>query len=80
MSTVINCDDKTLTIIVTPKATTTVCETSPGGIHKNPATIFQNLEEIGIVVPYSDTHFPFFACCDFEAYFSKDQLSTIAPC
>ena len=36
--------------------TTTVRETFPGDIHKNPA----KLEEIGINVPHCDRHFPFF--------------------
>ena len=54
--------------------TTTVREVFPGGIHKNPATIFEKLEEIGIVVPRCDRHFPFFACYDFEAYFSKTKI------
>ena len=55
--------------------TTTVRKVFPGGIHKNPATIFEKLEEIGIVVPHCDRYFPFFACYDFEAYFSKKQIS-----
>ena len=55
--------------------TTTAREVFPGGIHKNPATIFEKLEEIGIVVLHCDRHFPFFACYDFEAYFSKKQIS-----
>ena len=55
--------------------TTTVREVFPGGIHKNPATIFEKLEEIGIVMPHCDRHFPFFAFYDFEAYFSKKQIS-----
>ena len=59
----------------TKSCTTTVREVFPGGIHKNPATIFEKLEEIGIVVPHCDRHFPFFACYDFEAYFSKKQIS-----
>ena len=46
-----------------------------GGIHKNLATIFEKLEEIGIVVPHCDGHFSFFACYDFAAYFSKKQIS-----
>ena len=54
--------------------TTTVREVFPGGIHKNPATIFEKLEEIGIVVPRCDRHFSFFACYDFEAYFSKTKI------
>ena len=32
-------------------------------------------KEIGIVVPLCDHNFPFFACYDFEAYFSKKQIS-----
>ena len=55
--------------------TTKVREVFPGGIHKNPATIFEKLEEIRIVVPLCDRHFPFFACYDFKAYFSKKQIS-----
>ena len=54
--------------------TTTVREVFPGDIHKNPATIFEKLDEIGIVVPHYDRHFPFFACYDFEAYFSKTKI------
>ena len=62
-------------IINTPKTVPpTVREVFPGGIHKNPATIFEKLEEIGIVVPHCDRHFPVFACYDFEAYFSKKQI------
>ena len=58
----------------TKSCTTTVREVFPGGIHKNPASIFEKLEEIGIVVPRCDRHFPFFACYDFEAYFSKTKI------
>ena len=58
----------------TKSCTTTVREVFPGGIHKNPAIIFEKLEEIGIVVPRCDRHFPFFACYDFEAYFSKTKI------
>ena len=50
-------------------------EVFPGGIYKNPATIFEKLEEIGIVVPHCDRHFSSFACYDFEAYFFKKQIS-----
>ena len=59
----------------TKSCITTVCEVFSGGIHKNPATIFEKLEEIGIVVPHCDCHFPSFVCYDFEAYFSKKQIS-----
>ena len=59
----------------TKSCTTTVREVFPGGIHKNPATIFEKLEEIGIVVPHCDRHFFFFACYDFEVHFSKKHIS-----
>ena len=55
--------------------TTMVRKIFPRGIHKNPATIFEKLEEIGILVPHCDRHFLFFACYDFEAYLSKKQIS-----
>ena len=58
----------------TKSCTTTVREVFPGGIHKNPPTIFKKLDEIGIVVPHCDRHFPFFACYDFEAYFLKSEM------
>ena len=59
----------------TKSCTTKVCEVFLGRIHKNPATIFEKLEEIGSVVPHCDGHFSFFACYDFEACFSKKQFS-----
>ena len=58
----------------TKSCTTTVHEVFPGSIHRNPPTIFEKLEEIGIAVPYCDRYFPFFACYDFEAYFSKTKI------
>ena len=58
----------------TKSCTTTVREIFPGGIHKNPATIFEKFDEIGIVVLHCDRHFPFFACYDFEAYFLKSEM------
>ena len=36
---------------------TTVCDLFPGGIHKNPATVFEKLEEIGICVPQTKDFF-----------------------
>ena len=47
-----------------------VRETFPGGVYRNPPTLFERLEEIGIRVPPEDRHYPFFACFDFEAFFS----------
>ena len=48
-----------------------VRETFPGGVYRNPPTLFERLEEIGIRVPPEDRHYPFFACFDFEAFFLK---------
>ena len=73
-STAISCSIMSKIINNKPKVTTTVREVFLGGIHKNPATIFKKLEEIGIVVPHCDRHFSFFACYDFEVYFSKKQI------
>ena len=60
----------------TKSCITTVRETFPGGIHKNFTTIFKKLEEIEVVLPHSDRHFPFFVCFDFKMYFSKHQSSS----
>ena len=57
----------------------TVRDLFPGGIHKNPATIFEKLEEIGICVPANERCFPYFACYDFEAYFSQENLPGNGP-
>ena len=43
----------------------------PGGAYKTPPTIFQQLEEIGVVVPDQDRHFPYFATFDFECILDK---------
>ena len=48
-----------------------VKETFPGGVYRNPPTLFERLEEIGIRLPPEDRHYPFFACFDFEAFFLK---------
>ena len=58
---------------------TTVRDLFPGGIHKNPATVFEKLEEIGICVPANERFFPYFACYDFEAYFSQEHLPGNGP-
>ena len=46
-----------------------VRETFPGDVYRNPPTLFERLEEIGIRVPPEDRQYPFFACFDFEAFF-----------
>ena len=58
----------------TKTCTNSIREIYPGGVYKNPTSIFERLEEIGIVVPKTDRHYPFYACFDFESYFSKDDL------
>ena len=58
---------------------TTVRDLFPGGIHKNPATIFKKLEEIGICAPVNKRFFPYFACYDLEAYFSQENLPENGP-
>ena len=46
---------------------------------KNPPTIFEKLEEIGIFVPANERFFPYFACYDFKAYFSQENLPGNGP-
>ena len=57
---------------------TTVYDLFPGGIHKNPPTIFEKLEEIGICVHANERLFPYFAY-DFKAYFSQENLPGSGP-
>ena len=56
-----------------------VRETFPGCVYRNPPTLFERLEEIGIRVPPEDRHYPFFACFDFETFFSKENLPSSGP-
>ena len=58
---------------------TTVRDLFPGGIYKNPPTIFEKLEEIGICVPANEKFFPYFSCYNFEAYFSQENLPGYRP-
>ena len=46
---------------------------------ETPPTLFERLEEIGIRVPPGDRHYPFFACFDFEAFFSNENLPSSGP-
>ena len=46
---------------------------------KNPPTIFEKLEEIGICVRANERFFPYFVCCDFKAYFSQKNLPENGP-
>ena len=58
---------------------TAVHDLFPGGIHKNPRTIFEKLEEIGICVSANERFFSYCACYDFEAYFSPENLPESGP-
>ena len=58
---------------------TTVHENFPGGVYHNSYTIFEKLEQIGIQVAKQDCFYPYYACCDFEAYLYRDQLPENGP-
>ena len=45
----------------------------PGGAYKVPQTIFDLLEDEGIVVPEELKYFPYRATFDFECYFKKEN-------
>ena len=51
----------------------------PGGIFTQKPTIFNKLEKIGICIPKTDRMFPFFACYDFESFFTKNDLPGNGP-
>ena len=61
----------------TKSCTTTVREVFPGGIHKNPATIFEKLDEIGIVVPPVTAISPFLLATILKPIFQKVKFSII---
>ena len=63
----------------TKTCTTTVRESFPGGIHRNPYTIFEKQEQIGICVPKQDRFYPYRACYDFEAYLARENLLKNGP-
>ena len=56
--------------------TTTVRETFPENIHKNLTKNFKKLQKSKNCCEHYDCHSPFFGCYDFEAYFSKKQISS----
>ena len=45
-----------------------------GGVYHLPETIFDKLDDEGIVVPEEDRYYPFRATYDFESYFTQDAL------
>jgi len=46
----------------------------PGGVYHNSQTIYEKLESIGVDIPFNDRHYPYYACFDFEYYFSQEHL------
>ena len=63
----------------TKSCTTTVREVFLNGIHKNRATIFEKLEEIGIVVPTVTIIFPSLRVMILKCIFPKSKF-LIVPC
>ena len=47
----------------------------PGGAYHAPKTIFEELEEEGIIVPEEARYFPYRATFDFECYFDKENAN-----
>ena len=47
--------------------------TYPGGAYHVPKTIFEELEDEGILVPEEARYFPYRATFDFECYFDKEK-------
>ena len=45
----------------------------PGGAYHVPKTIFEELEDEGIIVPEEARYFPYRATFDFECYFDKEK-------
>ena len=45
----------------------------PGGYHRVPPTVFEDLDSYGINVPKQDRLYPFFCCFDFEALLVKNE-------
>ena len=49
----------------------------PGGAYHVPKTIFEELEDEGIVVPEERRYFPYRATFDFECYFDKQKAQEL---
>ena len=49
----------------------------PGGAYHVPKTIFEELEDEGIVVPEEWRYFPYRATYDFECYFDKEKAQEL---
>ena len=49
----------------------------PGGAYHVPKTIFEELEDKGILVPEEARYFPYRATFDFECYFNKEKAEEL---
>ena len=49
----------------------------PGGAYHVPKTIFEELEDEGIIVPEEARYFPYRATFDFECYFNKEKAEEL---
>ena len=49
----------------------------PGGAYHVPKTIFDDLEDEGIIVPEEGRYFPYRATFDFECYFDKEKAQEL---
>ena len=49
----------------------------PGGAYHVPKTIFEQLEDEGIIVPEEWRYFPYRATFDFECYFDKEKVQEL---
>ena len=74
-----NCDTVTSYYSYAKACKTTVCDLFPEGIYKNPPTIFEKHEKIGICVPANERFSPYFACYNFEAFFSQENVPGSGP-
>ena len=52
------------------------CYRYPGGFYVTPKTIFEKLEEEGILIPEKERYYPYRAVFDFESYFDKSVQSS----
>ena len=52
------------------------CYRYPGGFYVTPKTIFEKLEEEGILVPEKERYYPYRAVFDFESFFDKSVQSS----
>ena len=49
----------------------------PGGAYHVPKTVFEQLEDEGIIVPEEAYYFPYHAIFDFECYFDKEKAQEL---